>query len=105
MAAEQYITDSPVRTRADYASYYQEKCVVAKWDNRTWYFGTGIRPAAHPLDHTIPFSYFSCLGCGQRDFAVIAADYVLSPVNGDEFYVFEFVCHACGKYNQVLNKD
>ena len=103
---EHNVTDKPVYTTLDYKTVYTEKCVQVEKAGTTWWMGTGISPAVHPAANVIPMNDFNCANCGfiPPYFSVVAANYALSPVNGDESWAFEFCCDGCQKFNQLASK-
>ena len=58
------LRETPTYARKDYLTHYKEKCILVEKAASTWYFGTGISPAAHPLAHVVPMSSHNCKNCG-----------------------------------------
>ncbi len=95
-------SSSPVFAPADYKTRFKVPCAVdgelSNSYHQTWYAGTGIRPAEHPLEGYIGFS--GCGSCGSGDVLVIAAQWCVSYASGDAYWDYEIACNACGKYTQ-----
>lgn len=114
---EHGVTEEPRWTRADYATFYSERCEPLEIDGKLWHVGKGIGPAAHPLQKKIPFDDFECKKCGglYPYFEVVAATLDLpegsaevkaeeADPNKAQRYSFEFRCDMCRSFNQIATK-
>ncbi|MBL8022606.1 MAG: hypothetical protein JNM27_23205 [Leptospirales bacterium] len=83
-----------------------EPCQSVDWNGQTWYYGTGIRPADHPMRDEMrvleyAMDHADCLFCEGKDVLVVALQGVVSPQSGDAYYDYEVKCNTCGKYSAV----
>lgn len=93
-------TTIPRLVPADYKTVFTAPC--ARFEGgQTWYKGTGVAPAVHPLHLPVE----GCEACQSTEVLVIAAQYSSSPMNGDEYWDYEIECQACGKFTQRSYAD
>ena len=97
MAVDVWVRDLPGLAPADYKTRFDSACQLHP-DGFKWYKGTGIAPSAHPLAGHIPFK--ECAGCGSDRVLIIAAQWNVHWLNGDEYWDYEIECQVCQRFTQ-----
>jgi hypothetical protein len=101
MALDTWIRDTPSLAAKDYKTRYSRPCQPRDSQQEfgfEWYVGTGIEPAAHPLEGHIRFA--GCAACDSERVLVIMAQWNVSFSSGDAYWDYELECQACGKFTQ-----
>jgi len=91
-------TYSPTLIPSDYMFLYEAPCIPDEnnIDVKKIYYGTGIPPASHPLNGTIPMR--GCAHCGSDNVLVLYAQWSVSVHSGDCYWDYEIVCQECQKF-------
>jgi len=105
MGYECYITDSPVFVPENFREAFDTPCDIRRADpmDFEWYKGSGVPRDRHPLGGSIKFR--ACAACESENVLVIAAQWNVHRMNGDEYYDYELVCDDCGKFTRVSFAD
>ena len=101
MALDTWIRDTPALAAKDYKTRYSTPCQPRDSQQEMgfeWYVGTGIEPAAHPLEGQIHFA--GCGACGSEQVLVIAAQWNVHLMSGDVYWDYEVECQTCQKFTQ-----
>ena len=101
MAFEYFITDNPCFVPHNYLEIYGDPCKIIREGpmDHEWYRGFGIPPEEHPLNHKIPFC--DCHNCESVNVLVIAAQYDVNALDGEEYYNYELFCEDCEKFTRA----
>lgn len=97
MALDVWVRDSPGLVPAAYKTRFDSAC-QRQVDGFEWYKGTGVAPGDHPLASCIPFK--ACEACGSDRVLVIAAQWNVHWMKGDEYWDYELECQMCKKFTQ-----
>ena len=97
MAFDEWTQDRPMLVPLDFKTRFTSPCEQHP-DGFEWYKGTGIVANEHPLAKYIPFK--GCANCDNDDVLVIAAQWNVNMMNGDEYWDYEIECQQCRKYTK-----
>ncbi|MBI1881695.1 MAG: hypothetical protein HYR94_26250 [Chloroflexi bacterium] len=97
MGVDVWVRESPGLVPANYKTVFETACELRPAGFK-WYKGTGLAPQAHPLAGYIPFK--ECAACGSSQVVVIAAQWNVHVMNGDEYWDYELACQICHKFTQ-----
>lgn len=91
------MSKDPRFARPDYTTHHTRPVFDVNEGGQTWYYGTGIAPAQHPLCDRINF-YSQCEQCSSTDLLVVAAQWNVHIWTGDTYSDFEMHCQSCGEF-------
>ena len=91
-------TDTPSFVPENYLKHYKAPCIPTErnWELQEIFYGTGIKPADHPMTGTIPFR--GCGHCESENVLVIYTQWSVSSASGDCYWDYEIACQDCHKF-------